>query len=607
MGGRREIFLRGNDGFFDGVPPEARVDAITKGSKNMLYLGTGRLRRYPGWSAAGFTLGTVGSSNPYGFVCAGNPALVTNRGLAAQYRNSFTVFSGEPPGSLYLNSSTAIALTLIPQLILTAGGTPGPLGLPSPPKITDSGVAAPGDYQFKLIDGSGGGGVGNKFKGTRSIAISVFREETRGEGWRSIGSDYIIPTGGMGAITLNLPAPSGGPYPGTLKYKIYSTYEGFPEGPFFYYRTVSAGTANYSWTDADLTPILAPYSQDTTTIQTPSASPGKYGMPPLARFMSVLGAHTIAIGTWEAPLGHLIHPSMYFRAEVFDPDSPVLANPPEPIMGVLEASNDGYLLIVQQNAISALVLTGSARNPVLFRNLYFGIGAMSANQVATVAGEIYLWSEEKGLVRSEGDELSGTFANPIRGFLEGFTSTPILVYDAATDRVILLGSHSNPFGSGAANCGIAYERSLPGDIWSAPFEVSAAPKTRLAYDNKAYMAGAAGGFVKIFPPSGGAGAGSGIAQYMPQDGGNPMHRKTVTGFTVATDAPTVDVAMTKGHSNTVERNHAGIAMTDGHTDLGWLQTLVNNQTAFSARVTVTGGAYSVYGVGLEFLIEPATI
>lgn len=606
MGIRREIFLSGGGGFFDGVPPEARLDGITKGSKNMLYLGTGRLRRYPGWSTAGFTLGAAGSGNAYGFVCAGSPALVTNRGLAAQYRNSFTVFSGET-GNLYLNSATPIALDLIPQLILTAGGTPGPLGLPAPPKITDSGASAPGSYQFEVIDGSGGAGVGNKFAGTRAIAISVFREETRGEGWRSIGSDYIIPTGGKGAITLNLPSPSGGPYPGTIKYKIYSTFEGFPEGPFYYFRTVSPGTANYSWTDADLTPILAPYSQDTETIQTPTASPGKYGMPPKARFMSVLGAHTIAIGTWEAPDGHLIHPSMYFRAEVFDPDSPVLANPPEPIMGVLEATSDGYLVIVQQNAISALVLTGSARNPVLFRNLYFGIGAMSANQVATVAGELYVWAIEKGLVRSEGDELNGSFANPIRGFLEGFTSTPILVYDAATDRVIVLGSHSNPFGAGAAPCGIAYERSLPGDVWSAPFEVAIAPKTRIAYDNKAYLAGSSGAFIKIFPPSGGSGAGAGVVQYMAQDGGDPFHRKTVTGFTVSTDASSADVALTRGHSNSVEENHVGVTLTDGHTDYGWLQGFVNNAVSFSAKVTVTGGTYSVYGVGLEYLIETASI
>lgn len=590
--GKFPRMLTGTAGFFDGIREEAGLDALARGSKNMHFDGQGKLVAYGGWvtrTTGDFSRIAPGSSG-YAFLVGGVPAVVSGRGLAAAYRNGLVVFCGEATADVDWGAA-ALDCSLVPQLY--GLDIVGPLGLPVPPQIVDSGAIAPTDWEAQV---NSGGGL---LMGTVTLKAATYREETRGQSWTSKASDYLVATGSS-TIDLVLPDLSAS-YPGTIKYKVYSSLQGFPEGPHYLLGTYAAGTHVLSYTDADLVPVEAPFSQDTATLQTPTGAAGKYGLPPQAAYVVVMGPHVVLIACWDAPNGHLIHPSQAFKMESFDPDAPVLANPAEPILGVVESMSDGYLLLVHKNGISAIVLSGSNLNPVIPRNIYYGIGANSANQVCTVAGEIYLWNKRKGLVRTGNNgDVDAFFTAPVRRFLAGFTGNPVIGYDPATDRIVVAGSHSNPFGSGAANCFIAYERGLPGDIWSAPSPLPSTPVTRVTYDGQLYLLSSAAGFIELFPTSGGAGAGDGIAQFHPQDGGATGHLKNVTKFLVSASGSDADVVITTGHDHDTAATHNGVAISDGSSE--WVETLALMCRSFSGKVTVGAGESFNY-LALEYTVD----
>lgn len=594
----REVTQRGLAGFVDGIPIESTIDAHVRGSKGNVMVGPGRWRRWPGLGTSPVSRSLAGTA--YAGLVKGVPAVFSNRGMAAQYRSGGVVYSGET-GSVDWGDG-AHALDLIPQLDLNSGdaGDPGPLGLPVPPKILE-GSGTPGDWEF-VVDNSSTNVIAKSI----AIRVAVFRTESRGLGWASVGSDYIVPTGSNRSFTLKLPDLSAS-YPGTLQYKIYVTQSGFPEGPFFYYRTLDAGTHSISLTDADLATSLSPYSQDTESLQTPSGSPGRYGMPPEARFTTVFGPCVVCIGTWDAPDGHLIHASTPFQMENFDPDNAVLLNPAEPVTGVVDASNDGYLIVVQENAISALVLTGALTTPIIPRNLWKGTGASSANQVCSVYGELYVWAAGKGLVRSGANGAPSTdFTTPVRGFLEGFTSAPILNYDPATDRLCVIGLHSDPFGDGgAAWVCLPYERGLDGDRWSDPLPLGITPVSSVVYKNHLYLVTSAGTLYQLFGSGGaiggGSGAGTAVHQYMSQSGDAPAHIKHVLQALVAGDAPTVDLKITSGDNNTVEDTVPNLPLTNGHSDL--VQVCALRLRSFAACVEVASGEYTIDYAWLRYGVD----
>lgn len=592
------VVLRGAEGFLDGVPLEAGIDGLAEPSRNAVFAGPGQLVRWPGvatrtggqFSRSATPTAGAGSA----FLCGGNIAETDVRGSASKYRSNAVVFCGDT-GNVDWGTGAKAMSTLI-QISDFSGsvfGT-GPLGLTVPAQLTDSGGSAPGASQFEVV---AGGGAGNKIKKSVSLKLSVYRVETRGEGWTSMASDIVVPTSTKGAVTLNLPAIAGA---GTLKYKLYSTLQGFPQGPWFYVTTLAPGTSTVSWSDAQLLQI-APYSSDqmAAALAADTANAGKFGLPPLSRFVACLGAHVIAIGCWDAPLGHLAHASTAFKMELFDPDAAIVISPPEPIMGVLDASNDGYLIIVQENAVTAIVLSGSLANPIISRNIWWGIGGSTVNQLATISGEIYLWSREKGLVRSgPGDQPDTSFTQKVRDFLAGFTGDPIIGYDPATDRVVIAGNHAT-----YGNCAIAYERGLPGDVWSTPLALGFTPVSRVTYHNRLYLVSSSGAFQQVFA-SDGAGASSSIFQFFPQDGGAPGFRKSVLMYELAANA-TANVLVTGGHSNATVRTHNAVTVTDGHS--GWRHTHAARQRTFSGRVESSAAGFKVTHLALLAEVEDAEI
>lgn len=612
----QEMSLVVDAGFVHGIRKETGLPGMTLGSKNMVHVGPGRLRRWAGMvshTTGDFSrIASGASASAFAFLCGGKPAVTTGKGMASRYRDGFVVFTGDSGVSLDWGngSKSCTGIIQIDDFTGSTLGGPGPLGLPVPAKLTEdttdpTGATPPTSGKFIMMAATASG----KIHKSIAVKISTYRTETHGQSWTSQASDPMIPTSTKKKVQVNLPAVTAS-YPGTIKYKIHSTLQGFGVSgfsPFYYYGTYDEGLQTLNFQDVDLLSVLAPYSSDQSTIATPTSDSGKFGIPPKARFVTVLGAHVLAIGCWgtagSETEGHLIHPSQAFKMENFDPDTPVLVNPSEPILGIVEAMNDGFILIVQANGISAALLTGSSYNPVIARNVWYGWGAPSANQVCTVAGEIWLWSKEKGLLRSgPNDQPESSFADPVREFLEGFTGNPVIGHDPATDRIVVAGAHSNPFGGGAANCAIAYERGLGGDLWSAPQALGGLPITRLQFENKLYLCYSTAGFQEVYPTGAGSGSGDGVVQFFPQHGGAPAHLKTVTKFALsADDASTADVYMTYGHSNATARTHTGVTLTEGHS--GWLHTLNNKVRAFSAKIVFASGTPSFEGIALEYLIE----
>jgi hypothetical protein len=603
----QELTRTGLEGFTNGLPAESPFDAHVIGSKGNVLVGPGKWRRWPGLGTSPVARSLA--STIHAFLVEGQPAVASGLGMAAQYRSGAVVYSGDSGAVDWGDGSrsfTAVAANIMMLDLGTGtGGDPGPLGLPVPPKILDGVSGVPGDWEF-VMSSSGDDEIGASF----TIKVAAYRTETRGVSWTSVGSDYAVPTGSNRSFDLTLPDLSS-TYPGTIEYKVYLSRQGFPEGPHYYWRTLAAGThTGLSYTDADLTTVLAPYSQDTETIQTPSGAPGRYGMPPKARFTTVFGPCVVGIGTWDAPTGHLIHASTPFQMENFDPDNAVLLNPAEPVVGVVDAANDGYLILVQENAISALVLTGALTTPVIPRNIWKGTGARSAKQVCSVYGELYVWAKGKGLIRSgvNGDP-SSQFTARVRGFLEGFTTDPIIGYDPATDRVCVIGLHSDPYGDGggAAYVCLPYERGLDGDRWSDPLPLSQTPVSCVTYRNNLYIVTSGGVLYQVFGSgglaTGGSGNGDSVHQYMPSDGGAPFHEKTVVQFAVSATASTVDVAITGEHDNAAEDSYSSVACTRGHS--GILHCFAPFLHAFSAKVTVpqAAGEATVSGVLLRFEID----
>lgn len=582
-----EITLTGIEGFVDGARPESNRDALARGSKSFIFSGEDELVQWGGISAANFSpLATNPTGyDSYAYLMGGFPCVVTKKGLGAYYRNSLKVFSGDPAGVIDWGQG-AKTLSYTPQL--SDGTTTGVLGLPVPPPLNEITSGTPVAGEFKIVSGAG-----NKLKKSVSLRTTTYRVETRGESWASEDSDLVLPTPSMGAIQLRTHALPAGTYPGTIKMRLYSTPQGF--GLTESHQRVSiVGELDpdtlytISWNDTDLG-ASAPYSSEIDTWATPTSHPGKYGLPPLAKFTTVLGAHVLCIGCYTPPdttfsTAHFLHPSQAFKMENFDPDTPVALPAAEAVQGVLEAQNDGFLLIVQDNAITALVLSGSASFPVIPRLLYYGIGAFSASQVCVVSGEIYVFSKQKGFVRSGGgNTVESSFTRKVRKFLSGFTN-PVVEYDPATDRVLVGGLHADPFGAGPAACFIGYERGLEGDRWTAPMPLSATPIVRIAYDNDAYF-GNTGGFVKLF---GGTTAEQAIAQFHPQDGGAKGRRKSVTRFDVFTSAATCDVGVCAGRTPAVVTNHVAINISyEGHS--GWVETSMNLKENFCSKITLPAG------------------
>jgi len=595
------IELTGAMGFYAKPNPKASLNAIADGSKNVCLGAEGSLETVPDVGSVELTQAVnAGSNGRRAYLHGGKRAFASSPGNSTETRGGLAAFVGGLGGNVRWEGAGPFSYLSNYIISITNGSADAPLGLPVPPALTASGSNPPpaGSYYIS---------AGGNIKKSVALKISLYRRETNSESWLSQGTGPIVVAGSGAQLVVTAPAVPIAYDVGTFFIRFYATPQGFGASPLAqFYRVAEiapSATTTLNFTDADLG-ALAPYTADATTGWTdPTLNPGKYGMPPAATWVAATGAHLLAIGCYDPPTGHLFHPSVAFSIDTFDPTTVGVANPTDPFLDVLENANDGYILGCHKNAIGAFVQTGAADYPVIYRNVFRGIGVLSKNQICTMSGEIVLWATGRGLMRSgAGDQPDTTWTFPVRAFLSGFSSAPFVGYDPATDRIVVIGNHTDPFnGAGSSWVKIAYERGLPGDVWTSPDEISGfTPVAVETWDNNLYLVNSSGQWRKAY---GGSSSRSTIAQYAPQTAGAPAHRKTVTEFEVSASA-TPDVAITHGRSNTSGRSHSAVSLEDGSS--GWRNTLLNNKRYVSAKVTLSSGG-TIDGVALRVGIDDGAL
>lgn len=596
------IELSGRLGFVSKANPKASLDAISEPSKNVGLDAEGSLVTVPAVGGVDVTISGVpaGATGRRARLHGGKRALASSPGNSTATRGGLSCFSGTPGGGVRWEGGSLLNYLSGFIISITDGTNDAPLGLPVPPApVAGSGTPAAGEY----VVASGG-----NIKKTIALKWSLYRKETNSESWLSQSTGPIVVPGSGAQIQVRAPNVPATYDVGTFYIRIYAPPQGTAVSPLAqYYRVAEiapGALATLNFTDADLG-ALAPYTADSPsgTWTDPAANPGKYGMPPAATWLAATGAHLLTIGDHDPPTGHLYQPSVAFSIDTFDPSTVGVANPTEPFLDIVENANDGYILGLQKNAVGFFILTGASDYPVIYRAGYRSLGVKSKHQIATVSGEIFAWARKRGLVRSgPNDQPDSTFTYPVRAFLPGFTSDPLIGYDLTTDRVCVVGLHSNPFGDGPAWCVISYERGLPGDVWTSPAEITGfTPEGIETWDNDCYLTDASGNWRKVF---GGTSARSTVAQFAPQTAGVPSRRKDVTSFEVSASA-TPDVAITSGRTNTVKRSHAAVPLGAGGSS-GLRNTYARGEQYVSMRITLpTGG--TIDGGGLICSADDAAV
>lgn len=567
------LVLTGVAGFVDGTAPEEPVDGLARGSKDIVFVGPGKMAVAPGHATATGAAAVGQGSAVRGFLLGGYPATMTGAtGSAVVYRKNYILAVGGTLASTHPTIGTSASVGgNTPQIIFPTGDVePLEIAEPGAPTVI---TAADGTMQ-----------------GSRTFKITHYRTSTRGESNASEASDVLTPTEGMRKAQFNETDPDG--VGGMIdRFRIYSSYAGFPQGPHFLLKNPSDIEFN-AWTfgsnhnidvrDEDLLSVLAPIS---------------YFTPPDAAFITSLGGFTTCVGCYDAPTGHYIHPSIFLRPESFDPDAAVGLSPQEPVVGILDGMSDGVLLIIQENAINGAVLSGGASIPIIPRNVWKGVGCSSEQQMCAVHGEIYAWTRQKGLVRSGANgEPDTLWTEPVREFLDGFTGDCVVGYDAKSDTIVVGGAHSDPFGSGAGSCILRYNRGISNHVWNAPESISITPAYRFEYQNSLYF----GAGATVLEIGGGGVVSSGIARFFPQNGGAPGYDKTVTDYQVSVSAATATVAITTGHAQAAAKTYAGVTVSDGNSKI--LPTFARGKT-IGGQITAAAGY--IYRLVLHFLVDEA--
>jgi hypothetical protein len=555
--------LTGREGYIDAPDPEVNLDGLGRGSQNLIVFPGGRLRvaRGPGSSAG------RGDINAFlaGTSIAGATTLLGN---VAAYRNTTYLIAGEAGATAYIE---ALAATFTIQSFtgLVVSGTQYPLAIPPPsaPTVDDDPTTA----------GAISGGV--------TFRLSFYRSTTKGESNASEASANVVFDSEVAHVTI--PAR---PNASITHVRVYASKHG--EGPLqinYYLQELEYGV------DVNVAGEVIDIDYEDSDLNIFVQAPYVLNAAPDSQFIAVMGGHTVAVGC-EPKGGFLIWPSIFQRLESFNANSVVVMNPPEPFTGVHGGGDvtDGVLLLGQRNAISAAILTGSSDVPVIPRNIFRGVGVASGNQLESLFGVIVALTGQAGLIRSgSGDDPETGWTEPVKLFMEGFDHTAAVVrYDPYTDMVVVAGNNS-VFGG---NCGIGYHWGRPGDIWSPPVALSFTPASGFVKDGRLYLTNGTNRYLW----EGGSNT-TGVAQYLPQDGGMPGYRKNVERFAVSTDAATADVVLTKDHAQTTVQTHAGVTVTGGWSD--YVNTLVGRVRSFSAKVTITGALKSIFGIVLVGTVE----
>lgn len=552
------------EGYIDGTIPELNLNALGPGSRNCRAIGPGK---YVAAVHPGTTTFSPANGYANAFITDNRVSTVNGYGNVAKYKKDLYVAAGEPSAQFGVEGVGTGSMRSDGEVGLWDGsGTPNPLEIPIPTIGTVASTA----------------GTDPNINGSVSFKVALLRAATNyGEGPISESSNVVTVTNANVSIPISYTSTEA-----FDKVRIYATLQGFGViGPWFWLGDydlvgVGGGTVTLGYLDVNLKPINPDYYLLTD-------------VPP-ARHCAILGGHVVLVGAYDAPEGHFILPSKFLKPEQFDANTVIAMNPAEPFTGLVNTQFDGLLIATQANAISALVITGNSAFPILPRNI-MNVGCSSTNQLDTVDGEFYVWSEQMGLIRSASNgEPDTSFTVNVRGFLSGFTN-PVVVWDGRTDSVIVAGNHST-----AGNCYIAYQRGLPGNVWDAPVLLDFTPVGKTRKGGRAILTGGSN-FYYI-------GTGSqltGTWETTIRDGGATMKQKTITGVQAEADDDLDSLSVYGAYDNTLLKAFGACSVTDGYT--ARQRCNLRQRRGYKILGTLNGAGKGLYKIMVDYHVSDARI
>jgi hypothetical protein len=447
-----------NGGYVSSSNPlDAPPASVSAGSKNLLFLGSGRPQVYKGPALQG---GVTGSRVLYNIPDGGYAGLgtATAAGVGSIVGLIARAFAYVGGGALYVNgTSRAVNASTTAQILLYrsgaySGASTGPyamgLSQPTAPVIAETPT------------------VNAEMSGTVSAVIWFVRSATGGRSRASTASAVLVVDGKKVRLTVDAADLTTASANGYDRIGIGVSGFGFGlAGPYYELTEIAisslttvdavANSVEFSWTTASLAQAeLAP------TLDYPP--PPFVFMAALEDVVAGIGAYGDATsGVSTTSPGTAIVVSLPVFIESFPPDSVLFL--PEAPTGVLPRASEGFCFVACKNSLHALLYTGG-RNPLSLRTVWAQVGfASQHNMTLAEGGRLYGFSSGKrGLVRiGEDGEPETKWAARVAEDTRAWVAANVIAgWDGDHQLVV--------FGHGQTV--LAYNPAA--DVWCAPLDLS---------------------------------------------------------------------------------------------------------------------------------------
>lgn len=411
--------------------------AILKGVPDCVIAGQNLWARGKGVfvSSKGFgsAVATSGGVNPLLNVGSGYGGLTGGGSVTQAFASGVYFFAGV--GMLYVNGVPIGAVSGGTVTIYTGSAVvQAGLTIPGAPTIADSGAAG-------------------RNNGSYSIAVTAIRSITGGESTVSFSSNTVSVSNHGIKITVLPGFPSGAD-----KVGIYVTKRGFGDiGPYFHLYDVLKSTVDAAiGTGGYVIQIPGSSTPGWIDAQLGDLAPLDFNVPPACTHCFSINSVIVAAGCYG---GAGLSPSYPNKPEAY-PVSFVLFIPGGGTITMVKGSGiEGAVLVGTASSLNLITASQSTISPLNVRPIWPTTGISSANQICSIAGELYAWVGQRGPIRdtlgSESDpgEEATSFAEPVMNFFSanGYNaSNTTVVYDPAADAVWYL----------KGSVGIAYIRYL---------------------------------------------------------------------------------------------------------------------------------------------------
>jgi len=558
------------NGYWPSTAPIFGVPHTLLAGKNLWVRGKGLLITSKGF---GGSVASSGGVNPLLNVASTYGGLSGGGSIVQAFGNGIYFFAGSGfarVGGVTLGAVQGGSVTIYTGSSAVAAG----LLPPGAPTIADSGVA----------------GHNN---GAYSIAVTGIRSLTGGESSVSAPSNVISVTN----HGINITALPGLPA-GANKIGIYATKRGFGSiGPYFHLYDTTIPTLPYT--------IQVP--NDTTPgwidAQLGDLAPQTFSVPPTCGFCFAINSVIVAAGCYG---GAGLSPSYPNKPEAY-PVSFVLFIPGGGTITAVKGSGvEGRVLVCTASSVNLVSASQSTISPLNVYPIWPTTGVVSANQIATVGGEIYAWLGTRGPVRDryslggssyrDPNDEATSFAAPVMQFFaaNGYAAGNVVVcYDPASDSVFYVNG----------SIGISYNRYLA--QWNTPMDMPASIVTAVTdtVNGRALFSDSAG---NLYTPETGGGTGwSLVSQF--QAGDFAAFGKTFIGAeSIADVAHRLDIY---SDLNLSTSNAQGTNISQGANQTGQFKHL-DIQEIHSFAIGMSGsdaGGKQVVGAEGLFIEHPVRI